>query len=96
MTPDRSKDRFEGTHRPETGPIEVFWSDESEPGLFGKTDDQRGWFWWSCYPGCLPDSDPVGPFESSREAYEDAVGQEEDTFDGLPNHGDWVIPRSKI
>lgn len=31
-----------------------------------------GWFWWSCFPGCLPDSDPVGPFPTEAEALADA------------------------
>ena len=31
-----------------------------------------GYFWWSCFPGCLPDGDPVGPFETEAEALADA------------------------
>ena len=31
-----------------------------------------GWYWQSCFPGCLPDSDPVGPFETEAEALADA------------------------
>lgn len=31
-----------------------------------------GWFYWFCFPGCLPDSDPVGPFASEDEALADA------------------------
>lgn len=31
-----------------------------------------GFYWWSCFPGCLPDGDPVGPFETEAEALEDA------------------------
>lgn len=31
-----------------------------------------GWFWWSCFPGCLPDSEPMGPFETYAEALADA------------------------
>src|SRR5687767_4690431 len=34
-----------------------------------------GWFWQSCFPGCLPDSDPVGPFATKAEALEDAQQQ---------------------
>ncbi len=33
---------------------------------------QGGWFWCSCFPGCLPDSDPMGPFASYAEALSDA------------------------
>ena len=31
-----------------------------------------GWFWWTCLPGCLPDSEAVGPFESRALALADA------------------------
>jgi hypothetical protein len=31
-----------------------------------------GWYWQACFPGCLPDSDPVGPFETEQEAIDDA------------------------
>jgi hypothetical protein len=32
----------------------------------------NGWYWWSCFPGCLPDSEPVGPFDTEAEALADA------------------------
>lgn len=35
---------------------------------------EPGWYWWSCFPGCLPDSDPIGPFNSEEEALADARG----------------------
>lgn len=36
-----------------------------------------GWYYWSCLPGCLPDSDfAFGPFTSATRACEDAI----DTF----------------
>lgn len=28
----------------------------------------EGWYAWSCFPGCLPDSDPAGPFLTAQEA----------------------------
>ena len=31
-----------------------------------------GWYWWTCLPGCLPDSEPMGPFGTEAEAIEDA------------------------
>lgn len=34
--------------------------------------DLIGWYWWSCSPGCLPDGDAVGPFETEAEALADA------------------------
>ena len=36
------------------------------------TITEAGWYWWSCFPGCLPDSDSIGPFETEQEAINDA------------------------
>jgi len=33
---------------------------------------EPGWYWWSCFPGCLPDGDPSGPFDTEEEALADA------------------------
>ena len=33
---------------------------------------EAGWYWWSCFPGCMPDSDPFGAFATEAEALEDA------------------------
>ncbi len=35
--------------------------------------DTPGWYWWSCQPGCLPDGDPCGPFDTEDEALRDCV-----------------------
>ena len=35
----------------------------------------EGWYWWPCFPGCLPDGEPVGPFETEQEAIEDAQSE---------------------
>lgn len=45
----------------------------SEEGIKG------GWFWWSCFPGCLPDSCAIGPFDSKAEALADAQLNAEDS-----------------
>ena len=37
---------------------------------FYKTDE--GWYYWFCMPGCLPDGDEMGPFETEEEALEHA------------------------
>lgn len=37
-----------------------------------------GWYWWACFPGCLPDSEPFGPFSTEKEAVEDAGGRLEE------------------
>lgn len=31
-----------------------------------------GWYWQACFPGCIPDSDPNGPFKSEDDAITDA------------------------
>jgi hypothetical protein len=55
------------------GRFEVFWH---EPDLTSEYDccfwGKPGWYWWSCFEGCLPDSDPTGPFSSSLDALCDA------------------------
>ena len=27
-----------------------------------------GWFFWFCFPGCMPESSPFGPYKTEREA----------------------------
>jgi len=34
-----------------------------------------GWFYQYCFPGCLPDSEPIGPYATRQEAI--AAAQEE-------------------
>jgi hypothetical protein len=34
--------------------------------------ETRGWYWWSCVPGCLPNSDLIGPFDTEADALADA------------------------
>ncbi len=53
----------------EYGSFEVFLS-TWEPQDLGKRNP--GYYWWSCFPGCLPDSDPVGPFDSEVDAINNA------------------------
>lgn len=35
-----------------------------------------GWYWRTCFPGCMPDSDPFGPFATEAKAVADAQEQE--------------------
>ena len=53
--------------------VEVFHSDDCffEPGD-DAMNSAPGWYWWSCFPGCLPDSEPIGPFETEAAALADA------------------------
>lgn len=55
--------------------VEVFYVDETDASVFVDDDDQftgTGWYYWFCFPGCLPDSGPIGPFATEAEALADA------------------------
>jgi hypothetical protein len=54
--------------------IEVFYADDLPPDENGFASPP-GWYWWVCLPGCLPDSDPFGPYESEAAAV--AAAQED-------------------
>lgn len=50
------------------GSFEVFYADSSS------RDYSTGYYWHACQPGCMPDGEALGPFESARAAYNDAMG----------------------
>jgi hypothetical protein len=33
---------------------------------------ESGWFYWYCFPGCLPESSPFGPYKTRQEAIDAA------------------------
>lgn len=44
-------------------------------GTYGEdTDpaDYEGFYWQACWPGCLPDGDPMGPFPTEQDAIDNA------------------------
>jgi len=43
--------------------LEIFWQDGLEDIYEGS-----GYYYWFCFTGCLPDSAPVGPFDTRDEA----------------------------
>jgi hypothetical protein len=56
--------------------------DNAEPGSVfspewngGDTDFTAGWYYWPCFPGCLPDGDPSGPFATEQLAIADAQSE---------------------
>ena len=56
------------------GSFEVFW-DPCDFPVFYDADGapvKPGWYWWACFPGCIPDGEPCGPYASSQQAHEDA------------------------
>lgn len=52
--------------------VEIFYND-GETLVSDENEDpfEIGWYYQYCFPGCLPDSSPFGPFSSSEEALED-------------------------
>ena len=61
------------------GSFEVFHADKADVGIWNKEINEEvdspyeaGWYWWACFPGCLPDGDAMGHFATSKEAYDDA------------------------
>ena len=35
-------------------------------------DLEPGYYYWDCFPGCMPDSEPWGPYETEQKAIEAA------------------------
>ena len=57
--------------------VEVFYMSQGEIDDLERDGEEtelheEGWYFWSCFPGCLPDSDPVGPFTSEQLAVDAA------------------------
>jgi hypothetical protein len=50
----------------------VFYPDTSAGPEDFDVADYAGWYWWACFPGCLPDSEPIGPFPNAFRAIRDA------------------------
>ena len=46
----------------ETDTDDAFHSEE-DGSYFGD-----GWYFWYCFPGCLPEGDPWGPYTTEAEA----------------------------
>ncbi len=58
--------------------IEVFWLSDADLAECEWADlglgerCEAGWYWWSCFPGCLPDAEsPSGPFPTEAQAIQD-------------------------
>jgi hypothetical protein len=46
---------------------------EVDPVTEEAAKELAGFYWWSCQPGCLPDGEANGPFETAEEAEEDVL-----------------------
>lgn len=54
--------------------VETFLVRDSRDHVIGEDGEPlaAGWYWQACFPGCLPDSEPVGPFDTEDAALADA------------------------
>jgi hypothetical protein len=58
--------------------VEIFYiSRSSIDHMEAGTEDEGsfcgpGWYWWASFPGCIPDSDSYGPFDTEADALTDA------------------------
>lgn len=55
--------------------VEVWYHDAASTDCLIDPDGDplpSGWYWWTCFPGCLPDGLPNGPFETEADAIADA------------------------
>lgn len=49
--------------------VEVFYAEAGDLEWEGQEEPSAaGWYYWYCLPGCMPDSDPNGPFDTEQEA----------------------------
>ena len=54
--------------------LEVFHAEAGEAGEDSDGEPMpEGWYWWACQPGCLPDGDPMGPFDTEDDAIFDTL-----------------------
>jgi hypothetical protein len=68
--------------------VEVFYMSGKDMRGYGKDsvwylpEDKcymkPGYYYWFCFPGCMPDSDPIGPFDGYESAMADAQEGSED------------------
>ena len=50
--------------------VEIFWHD-------GDSENAPSWYYWYCFPGCMPDSEMTGPFPTIENAKSYAQSQED-------------------
>ena len=63
--------------------VEVFFYTDYDHHAENPEDSlEPGYYFWYCFPGCLPDGEPFGPYETELAAKEAA---QEDTLEMLEN-----------
>ena len=61
---------------------ETFYVDGTDPDFvdFDGEPYEAGYYFWSCFPGCMPDSDPFGPYDTEQAAIDAAQDMAADKF----------------
>lgn len=49
----------------------VDWEDAESVKL--EAEALAGYYYWCCFPGCLPEGDAIGPFKTALDAAQDAI-----------------------
>jgi hypothetical protein len=49
--------------------------DEDDEGV---QENEAGWYYWYCFPGCLPEGDAQGPYATEEEAVQAMRDENED------------------
>jgi len=63
--------------------VEVFFYTDYDHHAENPEDSlEPGYYFWYCFPGCLPDGEPFGPYETELAAKEAA---QEETLEMLEN-----------
>lgn len=63
--PDRAQDKWS------LPDCEVFYLKEGEYDFGDGEECKAGFYFWYCFPGCLPESEPWGPYPTADAAIED-------------------------
>lgn len=53
--------------------VEIFYISEQTALEWAQAENkpvpaEPGWYFWHCFPGCLPDSEAEGPYATEEEA----------------------------
>jgi hypothetical protein len=54
--------------------LEIFHTSGLDPELTCEdgTCLEAGWYYWFCFPGCMPEGEAIGPFDTETAALADA------------------------
>ena len=53
-------------------PMEAIYNQQNADHADEYTIFEPGYYWWTCFPGCMPDSSPFGPYPTEAAAIEAA------------------------